>query len=67
MATIKVRQDGPLLVDGDEVMVVDSEGRPYSIDRRPFVLCRCGASEARPFCDGSHRRIGFTSKEPASE
>ena len=54
-------------MDGDDVMVVDSEGRPYSIDRRPFVLCRCGASEARPFCDGSHRRIGFTSKEPASE
>jgi len=67
VATIKVRQHGPLLVDGEEVTLVDWEGRQYPIDRRPFVLCRCGASAERPFCDGSHRRIEFRSAEPAPE
>jgi len=65
MATIKVRENGPLLVDGDEVMVVDWNGNPYPIDKRPFVLCRCGQSRNRPFCDGTHKTIGFQAHEAA--
>ena len=65
MATIKVRENGPLLVDGDEVTVIDWNGNPYPIDKRPFVLCRCGQSGNRPFCDGTHKTIGFQAHEAA--
>lgn len=65
MATIKVRRNGPILVEGDEVTLVDWNGHAYPIDRRPFALCRCGASANKPFCDGTHSRIGFAAAEPA--
>ena len=45
MATIKMRQNGPYLVEGDDVTVVDWNGAPYEIPKRPFALCRCGASD----------------------
>ena len=65
--TINVRKDGPLRVDGDDVKVVDWDGNEYPIpnDKRPFILCRCGQSKTRPFCDLTHRTIGFQSSEPA--
>ncbi|MXY24621.1 MAG: CDGSH iron-sulfur domain-containing protein [Acidobacteria bacterium] len=59
--TIRLRDNGPCLVDGDDITVVDAEGNRYEIARRPFSLCRCGHSENKPFCDGSHRGAGFTS------
>ncbi len=65
MASIKVRQNGPYLVEGDDVILVDWNGRPYEIPRRPFVLCRCGGSTKKPFCDGTHSRIGFAAAEAA--
>ena len=65
MATIKVRQNGPYLVDGDDVTVVDWNGHAYQIPKRPFALCRCGASTTKPFCDGTHSRIGFSAGEAA--
>ncbi len=66
MATIKVRQNGPYLVDGDDVTLVDWNGATYPIDRRPFALCRCGQSQKRPFCDGTHRTCGFEGSGPAN-
>ena len=42
MATIKLRQNGPYLVEGEDVTVVDWNGNPYPIAKRPFALCRCG-------------------------
>lgn len=65
MATITVRQNGPYLVDGDDVTLVDWNGQPYQVPKRPFVLCRCGGSATKPFCDGTHRRIEFQAAEPA--
>ncbi len=59
MPKIKVRNAGPYVVYGDDVLLVDAEERVIQIDRHPVALCRCGASEKRPFCDGSHNRIGF--------
>ena len=59
MATIVVRTNGPCLVQGDDVNLVDAAGNEIPVERRPFALCRCGASERKPFCDGSHNRIGF--------
>ena len=65
MATIKARENGPLLVEGDDVRLIDWNGNEYPIDKRPFVLCRCGQSKNRPFCDGTHKVIGFQAHEAA--
>ncbi|MEQ1758650.1 MAG: CDGSH iron-sulfur domain-containing protein [Vicinamibacterales bacterium] len=65
MVTIRLRRDGPYVIDSDEVTVVDWEGKAYPIDRHPVALCRCGASSRKPFCDGSHARAGFVGGAPA--
>ncbi len=65
MVTITVRQNGPFRVDGDDVKVVDWNGNEYQIPRRPLVLCRCGGSLEKPFCDKSHSKIGFKAAEAA--
>lgn len=65
MATIKVRQNGPYLVEGDDITVVDWNGASYPVERRPFALCRCGQSAKRPFCDGAHNKCGFQAAEAA--
>ena len=66
MATvIRVRRNGPYRVEGDEITVVDWEGREYTFDRLPIALCRCGASTNKPFCDGTHSKIGFQAAEAA--
>ena len=70
MATIiNVRENGPLRVDGDDVKVVDWNGNEYAIPngKRPFILCRCGQSKTRPFCDLTHRAIGFQAGEAAPD
>ena len=40
MATIKVLQNGPYLVQGDDVTAIDWNGKTYAIPKRPFALCR---------------------------
>ena len=65
MITIKVLQNGPYLVDGDAATLVDWNGTAYPIRKRPFALCRCGASTTKPFCDGTHSRMGFKAAEAA--
>jgi CDGSH-type Zn-finger protein len=65
MATIKVRQNGPLLIEGDDVTVVDWNGNQYTIAKRPFAMCRCGGSSNKPFCDGTHRTNEFQATEAA--
>jgi CDGSH-type Zn-finger protein len=56
---IKPLKNGPLEVAGG-AKAVDASGKQYpdsAID--PFYLCRCGASKNKPFCDGTHKQIGF--------
>ncbi|MFO7278065.1 MAG: CDGSH iron-sulfur domain-containing protein [Pseudomonadota bacterium] len=65
MATIKVMQNGPYRVEGDDVKVVDWNGAEYPVSKRPIFLCRCGASTTKPFCDGTHSRVGFKAAEAA--
>jgi CDGSH-type Zn-finger protein len=60
---IKVRLNGPYLIETDEVAVVDWNGNAYEIGKRPVALCRCGGSANKPFCDGTHARIGFQAPE----
>ena len=63
--TIRVREHGPYRIEGDDVTVVDWNGNPYPIARRPIALCRCGGSTTKPFCDGTHSKIGFAAAEAA--
>ena len=65
MVTIKVFQNGPYLVQGEDVTLVDWNGAPYHIAKRPFALCRCGGSMTKPFCDGTHSKAGFKAAEAA--
>jgi len=60
--TIVVRPNGPLIARG-EVRVEDAEGNLLS-DASEVFLCRCGASTNKPFCDGTHKQIGFS--DPAN-
>ena len=64
MVTITVRQNGPYRVDGD-VKLVDWTGAEYHVERLPIALCRCGGSTKKPFCDGTHSKIGFAAAEAA--
>ncbi|WAA10494.1 CDGSH iron-sulfur domain-containing protein [Fervidibacillus albus] len=50
---IKVNDNGSLRVTGD-VELVDGEGNVFQT-KKTFSLCRCGLSEKKPFCDGSHK------------
>ena len=58
---IRVRDDGPYKVTGP-VRLIDPEGNQIAYDAsRPLVLCRCGRSRTKPFCDKAHRETGFSS------
>ncbi len=59
--TIKAVKAGPLIVSGN-VKIIASSGRS-TWQGAKAGLCRCGASENKPFCDGSHKKIGFESDE----
>ena len=56
-AAVFVAPDGPYVVTGDPELRNTVQGGGGS--RTRFELCRCGGSRNKPFCDGSHRRIGF--------
>jgi uncharacterized Fe-S cluster protein YjdI len=58
--TIQVRRDGPLWLRG-KLQIVDQDGSVRQATR--LVLCRCGHSANRPYCDNTHRRIGFTTSD----
>jgi len=62
-----VRNNGPLRLEGD-ITIVDQDGRPFGLAGRTAVgLCRCVHSGNKPFCDGSHGRVGFDSACPARD
>jgi uncharacterized Fe-S cluster protein YjdI/CDGSH-type Zn-finger protein len=54
---VETTKDGPLLVFGN-ISIKDSAGN-LTKQHQVTALCRCGASENKPFCDGSHVKIGF--------
>ena len=63
--TIRVRENASYLVEGP-VRIVDAEGNEYDISAKKRVsLCRCGGSTTKPFCDGTHSKIGFEGAERA--
>jgi 3-phenylpropionate/trans-cinnamate dioxygenase ferredoxin subunit len=65
MTTVRLRRNGPYVIESEDVRVVDWNGVEYEVTRRPIALCRCGASTNKPFCDGTHSRVGFQAAEAA--
>jgi CDGSH-type Zn-finger protein len=63
MATkITVNNNGSLRIEG-EIEIYDGAGNKYDLAGRTMIgLCRCGQSNNKPFCDGSHARCGFESQ-----
>jgi CDGSH-type Zn-finger protein len=55
--TIEARPNGPYIVNGS-IELRDTNGNILPTQTRT-VLCRCGASTKKPFCDGTHSKIGF--------
>jgi CDGSH-type Zn-finger protein len=64
-ATITPYRDGPLIVRGD-FRLVDQDGAEIDPGRDTVALCRCGKSGIKPFCDGSHKRAGFSAPSAPS-
>ena len=62
--SIKVSKNGPYVVKGS-VEVLDADGNAYTV-KQTFVLSRCGGSSTKPFCDGTHSKIGFQGAASAS-
>jgi CDGSH-type Zn-finger protein len=58
--------DGPLLVRG-AVDLRAADGSVVPVTRRTLALCRCGVSTIKPFCDGTHKAVGFKSDPPGPE
>jgi CDGSH-type Zn-finger protein len=56
--TITATENGPYRVDGP-IELRDQDGNPIDLPGSPVFLCRCGQSSRKPFCDGSHVRVGF--------
>ncbi len=61
--TIQVTENGPYMFEGD-LALHDAQGDVIDAPERYF-LCRCGGSNNKPFCDGTHARIGFDGAETA--
>jgi CDGSH-type Zn-finger protein len=57
-ATITPYEDGPLLIRGDFTLQTP-DGEIIEPGRGTVALCRCGKSAIKPFCDGTHKAIGF--------
>lgn len=56
---ILVRGNGPYVIEGD-MTVVDATEKPFGLGGRTKIsLCRCGQSGNKPFCDGTHGKVGF--------
>jgi CDGSH-type Zn-finger protein len=65
---ITIRPNGPYRVEDPDGLIelVDANGNKYDLTGKPaYSLCRCGASVNKPFCDGTHSKIGFQAAEAA--
>ncbi len=66
-AKVTANKNGPLRIEG-EFIICDPLGNSYGLVGRTVIsLCRCGNSANKPFCDGSHNRVGFQHEPVAFE
>ncbi len=61
---ITTLDDGPYLVKGP-MKILDAEGNEFRVERKTVALCRCGGSTTKPFCDGTHSKVGFRAAQRA--
>ena len=61
---ITALDNGPYLVKGP-VIVTDAAGGEFRAERKTVALCRCGGSTKKPFCDGTHSKVGCRAAERA--
>jgi CDGSH-type Zn-finger protein len=62
---ITALDNGPYLVRGP-VLLLDAEGNEFRAEQATVaLLCRCGGSMNKPFCDGTHAKAGFRAQERA--
>lgn len=59
---IEAMKDGPNLIAGP-LKIVDVNGKETLVNRKWVALCRCGQSQNKPLCDGTHSKIGFKADE----
>ena len=57
MTTVKIKPNGPLLVEGN-LVITDKDG-VEQVKENITAFCRCGSSHNKPFCDGTHNKIGW--------
>lgn len=57
-ARIEVLKNGPLLIRGNFI-IRDASGKKIKIAGEVASICRCGGTKSQPFCDGTHKKIGF--------
>jgi len=62
--TITTRPNGPYLIKGP-IRLTDAEGKEFTLQGDTIALCRCGQSSNKPFCDGTHNRVGFQADHKA--
>ena len=64
---ITPQNNGPIRIEG-EFEICDPAGSTFGLAGRTVIsLCRCGHSANKPFCDGSHNRVGFADEVVARE
>jgi CDGSH-type Zn-finger protein len=63
-ATITPLDNGPYRVKGP-VKIIDPDGKTWEILKETVSLCRCGGSTNKPFCDGTHNKVGFKATDRA--
>ena len=65
---ITIKNNGSIKVEGTNFEIRDAAGGVFNLQGRTAVsLCRCGASQKQPFCDGSHNQCQFVSEVTAYE
>ena len=64
LTEITALDSGPYLVKGP-VVLLDVDGNELRAERATVALCRCGGSANKPFCDGTHAKVGFRAAERA--
>lgn len=55
---LTIIENGPIILDTKDSVAIDAAGSSEE-KAGPLFLCRCGQSATKPFCDGTHRKVGF--------